>query len=77
MISAEQFLDILEQKDLLPGEFIRILRQRVAESIKPVTAVGVARQLIKMGHLTPALAERLLAAPLIAQATSGLADADA
>jgi outer membrane protein assembly factor BamB/tetratricopeptide (TPR) repeat protein len=61
MISAQQLLDILEQKDLLPGELLRKLRQRVAQSEKSVAATALARQLIQLGHLTPALAERLLA----------------
>ncbi len=62
MISAEQFIDLLVEKDLLPSKVIGSLRKRVAESKKPIPAASVAKLLIKKGHLTPALAKRLLAA---------------
>ncbi len=62
MISAQQFLNVLEQKDLLPADLIRLLRERIAASDQPVTAIDVARRLIEMGRLTPPLAERLLTA---------------
>ena len=60
MISAEQFLDLLEEKDLLPAKVLLTLRQQIDQAGKPVAATTVARELIKAGHLTPALAERLL-----------------
>lgn len=64
MPSAEKFLDILEEKDLLAGDVLRALRKRVAASVRPVTPDAIARQLVQAGHLTPALAERLLASAL-------------
>ncbi len=62
MISALQFVDILEEKDLLPPELVRLLRDRINSSSEPVTAIDVAKRLIAMGRLTSALAERILTA---------------
>ncbi len=61
MVSADKFLDILQEKDLLPGDLLRTLRRRVGQSARPVAAAAVAKQLVEMGHLTQALADRLLA----------------
>ncbi len=63
MITALQFIDILEEKDLLPPDLVRLLRDRIQSSPDPVTAVDVAKRLIKMERLTPALAERILTTP--------------
>jgi len=56
MISAEQFLDTLQEKDLIPVPLIESLRKQVAAAGKPVSAQSVAKLLIDKGHLTPALA---------------------
>jgi outer membrane protein assembly factor BamB len=60
MISAEQFLDLLEKKDLLEPELIRSLRRRVAESETPVKTALIAQRLVDKGHLSETLAKRLL-----------------
>lgn len=60
MISAEQFLAILEQKDLLPADVLTRLRAQIAQSDKPIAAEMVAKRLIERGYLTPAIAKRLL-----------------
>ncbi len=63
MITALQFVDVLEEKDLLPPDLVRLLRDRIQSSPDPVTAIDVAKRLIKMERLTSALAERILTAP--------------
>jgi outer membrane protein assembly factor BamB len=60
MISAEQFIDLLENKDLLPGDLVTRLRVQITQSGKPIPAEAVARRLIEKGYLTPALVKRLL-----------------
>jgi len=62
MISTEQFLAILEEKDLLPAGTLAALWKQVAQSKKPIPAATVAKKLIDEGFLTPALAKRLLSA---------------
>lgn len=59
---THRFLAVLEEKDLLPAELIEGLRKQVVQSKVPVLADFVAKRLIEAGHLTAALAERLLAA---------------
>jgi outer membrane protein assembly factor BamB len=62
MISAEEFLAVLEQKDLLPAKVLESLKGQVRKSAKPIAAAAVAKLLIEKGLLTPALAQRLLSA---------------
>lgn len=62
MTSIERFLDILAQRDLLSDKLLASLRQQVAKSPKPIRPETLAKRLIDAGHLTPALAKRLLAA---------------
>ena len=61
MHSAEQFLDLLEKKDLLAPAITRELREEVLVATEPLDAVALAHRLVREGHLTPPLAERLLA----------------
>ncbi|MBN2296735.1 MAG: PQQ-binding-like beta-propeller repeat protein, partial [Pirellulales bacterium] len=61
MISAEKFLDLLEEKDLLPSDMVAKLRRQVAKSPAPVPATAIAKRLIEKGYLTRPLAKRLLA----------------
>ncbi|MHC4176450.1 MAG: outer membrane protein assembly factor BamB family protein [Planctomycetota bacterium] len=61
---TERFLAILGERDLLAAELIEGLRKQATESQKPVPTEAVAKRLIEAGHLTPALAKRLLAAGL-------------
>ncbi|MEA1950998.1 MAG: hypothetical protein U9N87_06405, partial [Planctomycetota bacterium] len=61
MISAEKFIDLLEEKDLLPSEMVAKLRRQVAKSSKTVPATAIAKRLIEKGYLTRPLAKRLLA----------------
>ncbi|NUQ61329.1 MAG: PQQ-binding-like beta-propeller repeat protein [Pirellulales bacterium] len=65
MISAEQFLDILEKKDLLPPKLLASLRRQIAEAKTSeakarYTAALVAKRLVDAGHLSRLLAQRLL-----------------
>ncbi len=60
--SAEQFLDLLDEKDLLPGELLLSLRRRLLEMGGSVPAAKIAQLLVRKGLLTPVLARRLLGA---------------
>jgi TolA-binding protein len=60
MISAEEFIDILEQKDLLEPGLVDDLRRRVEQSMAPVSAALLAKRLVDKGHLSRKLAQRLL-----------------
>ena len=60
MISAEEFIDILEKKDLLDPELVNELRRRVEQSMAPVSAALLAKRLVDKGHLSRKLAQRLL-----------------
>ena len=59
-MSAEKFIDLLKDRDLIPPEMIEQLRAQVAESRQLVSAKKIANALINSGHLTPAIAKRLL-----------------
>jgi hypothetical protein len=59
MITAIQFLTVLEDKDLLPKELMFDLYKLVAQS-NQVTADDIAAMLVKDGHLTQIIANRLL-----------------
>ena len=61
MISAEKFLKLLEEKDLLPSDMIEKLCKQVANSPQPIPATAIAKRLIEKGYLTRPLAKRLLA----------------
>ena len=70
MISAEDFVALLEQKDLLSEELLGDLRRKVGESSmptneppwnKPISAARLAKWLVDNGHLSRLLAQRLLA----------------
>jgi hypothetical protein len=60
MISAAQFLSVLEEKDLLPKDLLFDLYKRVAQAGGPMTAADIAKIVIDQGYLTPALADRLM-----------------
>ena len=60
MISAEEFLAVLEQKDLLPAKILESLKGQVGKSARPIAADAVAKLLVEKGILTPAMARRLL-----------------
>lgn len=60
MISAVQFLAVLEEKDLLPQEILFKLYKQVAHSQNALTAADISQMLIDQGYLTPALANRLM-----------------
>ncbi len=62
MLSTEKLLDILAQRDLLPEKLLASLRQQVAKASNPIRPEALAKRLVEAGHLTPALAQRLLAA---------------
>jgi hypothetical protein len=57
MMSVEQFLAVLKEKDLVPGDLLYSIYNQAAHH---VTAAEVAQVLIDKGYLTPALANRLM-----------------
>ncbi|MGD0653813.1 MAG: hypothetical protein ABSA16_05675 [Thermoguttaceae bacterium] len=57
MMSVEQFLAVLKEKDLVPGDLLHSLYNQAAHH---VTAAEIAQVLIDKGYLTPALANRLM-----------------
>jgi hypothetical protein len=68
MISVEQFLAVLKEKDLVPGELLHGIYN---QSSHHVTAAEVAQVLIDKGYLTPALANRLMGIDIEQSAHSG------
>jgi len=60
MTSLEKFLNLLEQKDLVPEEVLQGLRRQAAASAKPIRAETAAKYLVQAGHLTANQAQRLL-----------------
>ncbi len=60
MISAEEFLDVLEQKDVVAPEVLGQLRQVVARIDRPLSASWVAKWLVDNGHIAHRLAQWLL-----------------
>ncbi|NMC19777.1 MAG: hypothetical protein GYA33_05090 [Thermogutta sp.] len=65
MIPAEELLNLLQERDLVPPEVIQELRNRAAEasrSPKPLSAAMAAKILVDQGYLSRLLAQRLMAA---------------
>ncbi len=62
MSSTDQFLTLLEEREILSARTVANLRAQVAQSPKPIAAELIAKRLVKHGHLTPAQAKRLLSA---------------
>jgi outer membrane protein assembly factor BamB len=78
-MTAEEFLELLETRKLVPGETIATLRQQVQKSIKIVPADAVAKLLVEKKRLTAKQAEELLKPPAPAAAAKedfGLAPLD-
>ncbi|MEN6459078.1 MAG: PQQ-binding-like beta-propeller repeat protein [Thermoguttaceae bacterium] len=62
MTPIEQFLRLLEEREILSASAVANLRAQVARSPTPVSAESIAKRLVKHGHLTLAQAKRLLTA---------------
>ena len=60
MISAEQFLAALQEKDLLPVDLIQRVRDQLKQADSPPSVEVLVEQFIAEGFLTPMLAKRLL-----------------
>ena len=60
MISAEDFLAMLAERDLLPRELLAEICNKVAQSPQQITAAELSQMLIDMGYFTPALANHFL-----------------
>jgi hypothetical protein len=59
-LTAEELIDTLEQRAMLPAETIGSLRQFVAKSLKIVTPESLAALLVERGRLTAPEAKQLL-----------------
>ena len=59
--SAEQFLNDLSQRDLVPAGVIASLRRQIAKADPPVTAEFLAKVLTDKGQLTSGQAQKILA----------------
>jgi outer membrane protein assembly factor BamB len=60
MIAAEEFVALLEQKDLVSPEIVAHLRRQIARPGSPISAALIAKWLVDRGHLSRILAQRLL-----------------
>jgi len=60
MTATEQFVELLGQRGLLPGDTLDRLRRSLAAADRPVPPRAVAERLVKAGHLTPAQAKQVL-----------------
>jgi hypothetical protein len=72
MITVDQFLTVLREKDLVPNELLHSIYNQQAHHI---TAADVAQVLIDKGYLTPALANRLMGVD-IEQSLRGLGESE-
>jgi outer membrane protein assembly factor BamB len=63
MISAEQFLAALEEKELIPKPLIESLRKQLAQAASPIPATVLAKKLIDKGQITSVQAKRILESP--------------
>src|SRR3972149_4479236 len=60
MISPEEFVALLEEKDLVSPEVVAHLRRQIARPGKPISAALIAKWLVDRGHLSRLLAQRLI-----------------
>ncbi len=60
MIDAEEFVALLETKDLVSPEVVAHLRRQIARPNNPISAALIAKWLVDHGHLSRLLAQRLL-----------------
>lgn len=60
MISAKQFITLLDENGLLPPAVIESLRKQIEESPTPITAALVAKRVVDAGLLSRLLVQRLL-----------------
>ena len=60
MIDAEEFVAVLEKKDLVSPEVVAHLRRQIARPNNPISAALIAKWLVDRGHLSRLLAQRLL-----------------
>src|SRR5687768_2771527 len=58
--SADEFLNDLAARELVPAEIVASLRRQAAKSAQPVPAAAIAKLLTDKGHLTAAQAQQLL-----------------
>src|SRR5687768_14007372 len=65
--TAEQFLNDLAQRDLVPAGVIASLRRQIAKADPPVTAEFLAKVLTDKGQLTSGQAQKILAEGAAAQ----------
>ena len=59
-MTAEEFVDQLEQSDLLPREVVEKIRKQIGSARRPLNPQAVAKWLVDKGHLTAFQVKRLL-----------------
>jgi outer membrane protein assembly factor BamB/tetratricopeptide (TPR) repeat protein len=59
-MTAEEFVDQLEQSDLLPQDVVAKIRKQIGAARRPVSPKAVAKWLVDKGHLTTFQVKRLL-----------------
>jgi outer membrane protein assembly factor BamB len=64
MASAERFLQLLEEKDLVSAQVLDAARREIQRTSPPPDAVGLSLWLVQGQHITASQAERLLSAVL-------------
>jgi outer membrane protein assembly factor BamB len=61
-MSAQRFIEMLEERSVLPERLVAKLRTKVGESDPPMSADNLAKFLVQKGHLSAAQATNLLRA---------------
>lgn len=59
-MNAEHFLDLLDQRGIIPPTDVEFLREQVAATETPYHPVFIARRLVQSGHINPYFAKTLL-----------------
>ncbi len=62
-MTADEFLNQLEKRSLLPADVLTSLRQQLGKSLKIREADSIAELLVSKKHLTPAQVEQILKPP--------------
>jgi outer membrane protein assembly factor BamB len=75
-MSAQQLIEALEERGVLPERLLAKLRTKVAESQPPLSADNLAKFLVQKGHLSAAQATNLLRALSVQPRQISAADVD-
>jgi outer membrane protein assembly factor BamB len=59
-MSAARLIDLIEQRQLLPGRLVDKLREKVAQADQPMSAAALAKFLVQKNHLSSSQAAQLV-----------------